>query len=63
MCVESGFFFKFNKRDSTFIRELRVPLVNKLSSKKNLEILADMQQNTSTKLLNPGVKKCYFFYA
>ena len=24
MCVEGGFFFKINKRDSTFIREMRV---------------------------------------
>ena len=24
MCVEGGFFFKINKRDFTFIREMRV---------------------------------------
>ena len=24
MCVEGGFFFKINKRASTFIREMRV---------------------------------------
>ena len=24
MCVEGGIFFKINKRDSTFIREMRV---------------------------------------
>ena len=28
MCVEGGFFFKINKRDSTFIREMRVGDVN-----------------------------------
>ena len=28
MCVEGGFFFfKINKRDSTFIRDMRVPIL------------------------------------
>ena len=31
MCVEGGFFFKINKRDSTFIREMRVQSVWKFN--------------------------------
>ena len=27
MCVEGGIFFKINKRDSTFIREMRVHII------------------------------------
>ena len=29
MCVEGAFFFKINKRDSMFIREMRVYKCNK----------------------------------
>ena len=31
MCVEGGIFFKINKRDSTFIREMRVTILSSIS--------------------------------
>ena len=36
MCVEGGFFFKINKRDSTFIREMRVHALLK-NTRKNYQ--------------------------
>ena len=47
--VEDGFFFKMNKRDSTFIREMRVPVVctaytTKAKCFKTLSIIAKHSQ-------------------
>ena len=36
MCVEGGFFFKINKRDSMFIREMRVAKYSALAKCKKL---------------------------
>ena len=48
MCLEGGFFFKFSKRDFTFIREMRVLiLVGNFQNLSTLQLTGSWNPTTA----------------
>ena len=57
MCVEGDFFFKINKRASTFLREMRVYKYVSILMKQTLKVTRkdNLQTTESINYLNPSL--------